>query len=137
MNTRTKAARWLVGVGSLLLFGGGFLHLFGGYPLVKAGVLSSNLDAALKSALRSVFLMVGWHWIVLAVIATLAAFSRAPVAKLLVLLCGFTLLVDGALMATFLGWFVGTNMILFSALLILCGGFALEPATRALATVTG
>lgn len=137
MDARIKAARLLAALGSILLLGGGLLHLFGGYPLVKAGVLSSNLDAALKPALRSVFLIVGWHWIVIAVIAALAAFSRSRVGKTLVLICGLTLLVDGMLMAVFLGWFVGTNMILLSALLILCGGFALVPAKQGFAAVVG
>lgn len=135
MEIRIKAARSLAVVGSVLLFVGGLLHLFGGYPLVRSGVLASNLDAGLRGALRSVFLIVGWHWIVIAVIAAAAAFSRSRAAKLLVLVCGFTLLVDGVLMAVFLGWFVGTNMILLSALLILCGGVALVPAKQALAAV--
>lgn len=131
MNNRTKIARSLVGLGSIVLFAGALLHLIAGYPLVSAGVLASNLDAALKPALRSVFLIVGWHWIVVAVISAVGAFARARLAKTIVLICGLAVLIDGTVMAVFLGWFVGSEMILASALLILCGGLALDHAKRA------
>jgi hypothetical protein len=130
MTVRIKVARSLVGIGCLSLAAGAVLHLTGGYPLVSAGVLASNLNTDLQSAFRSVFLIVGWHWLMIAAIAMIAAFSRARTAKAIVLLCAVTLIVDGALMAKFLGWFVGTDMILVSALLILCGGFAIAPAER-------
>ncbi|HEV2135614.1 MAG TPA: hypothetical protein VGR47_15370 [Terracidiphilus sp.] len=130
MKTQNKIGRGLAGAGCVILFAGALLHLIAGYPLVSAGVLKSNLDAGLKPALRSVFLIVGWHWIVIAVIAAVAAFIRPRGGRVVVLICGFAILVDGALMAVFLGWFVGTNMILLSALLILCGGFVLAPAKR-------
>ncbi|HEV2326493.1 MAG TPA: hypothetical protein VGS10_21320 [Terracidiphilus sp.] len=48
----------------------------------------------------------------------------------MVLICGLTLLIDTALMAAFVGWFVGTDMILASALLIFCGGAVLALANR-------
>ena len=130
-GTRSLAARCLVGIGCLSLAAGAVLHLTGGYPLVSAGVLASNLNTDLQSAFRSVFFIVGWHWLVIAAIAMIAAFSRASAAKAIVLLCAAALIVDGALMAKFLGWFVGTDMILVSALLILCGGFALAPVKQA------
>jgi len=132
MNNRMRIGRGLASVGIIILFGGALLHLIAAYPQVSAGVLASNLDAGLKPALRSVFLIVGWHWIVVAIIAFLAAFSRARIGRTLLLICGLAILVDGAVMAALLGWFVGSDMILLSALLILCGGFALAPAKRAL-----
>ena len=128
MNVRNTTARWLVGTGCLVLLPGAGLHLAAAYPKVSASVLASNLDTGLQSALRCVFLIVGWHWIVLAAIAVFAVFSRAPVGKIVVLLCALALIFDAALMAAFLGRFLGTGMILASALLILCGGFALPPA---------
>lgn len=135
MDTRTKLGRVLVGTGTIILFGGALLHSIAAYPEVSRGVLASNLAANLKPALRAVFLIVGWHWAVLAVIAAVAAFTRARVRKAVVLICGLAILVDGAVMVSLLGWFVGTIMILVSALLILCGGFALAPAERAVDTV--
>jgi hypothetical protein len=137
MNVRMKAARWLVGTGCLLLAAGAVLHLVAAYPQISAGVLASNLNAELQSALRSVFLIVGWHWLMIAAIAMIAAFSRASAAKAIVLFCAVTLIVDGALMAKFLGWFVGTDMILASALLILCGGFAIAPAKQVVEEFAG
>jgi len=132
-----KAGRWLVGTGCLVLAAGAVLHLVAAYPQVSSGVLASNLDTGLKSALRSVFLIVGWHWLIIAAIAMIAAFSRASAAKTIVLLCAVALIVDGAVMARFLGWFVGTDMILVSALLILCGGFALAPAKKVVEEFAG
>lgn len=126
-GTRSLAARWLVGIGCLSLAAGAVLHLTGGYQLVLAGTLASNLNTELEYALRCVFLIVGWHWLVIAAIAMIAAFLRTSTARAIVLLCAVALIVDGALMAKFLGWFVGTDMILASAVLILCGGFALAP----------
>jgi hypothetical protein len=130
VDKRIKIGRGLAGAGSVILFGGALLHLIAAYPQVSSGVLVSNLDAGLKSALRSVFLIVGWHWIVIAAIAAVAAFTRASLGRTLVVICGFAILVDAAVMAAFLGWFVGTDMILASAVLILCGGFALAPKKR-------
>jgi uncharacterized membrane protein len=117
-----------MGIGCLNVAAGAVLHLAGGYHEVEAGVLASNLDTVLKSALRCVFLIVGCHWIVLAMITSIAAFSRASIRETVVLLCALALIIDSSLMAAFLGWFVGTDMILASALLILCGGFTLAPA---------
>jgi hypothetical protein len=136
-DTRSLAARCLVGIGSLSLAAGAVLHLTGGYPLISAGVLASNLNTELQSALRCVFLIVGWHWLMLAAIAMIAAFLRASAAKAIVLLCAVALIVDGALMAKFLGWFVGTDMILASAVLILCGGFVLAPVKRVVEEFAG
>jgi hypothetical protein len=130
MNIRMKVGRGLASAGILILLGGALLHLIAAYPQVSTGVLASNVTADLKPALRSVFLIVGWHWIILAAVAAVATFTRARVGKALVLICGFAILVDGIVMAALLGWFVGTDMILISALLILCGGFALDPAKQ-------
>jgi hypothetical protein len=42
--------------------------------------------------------------------------------KVIVLFCGFSLLVTMAVMMAFMGWFVGTGLVVASALMILCGG---------------
>jgi hypothetical protein len=128
MNIRTRAARWLTGIGCLILVAGAVLHLTGAYPKVAAGARASNLATVLQSAFPCVFLIVGSHWIVLAAIAMVAVFSRMSRSSAVVLLCALALIVDSLFMASFLGWFVGTDMILASALLISCGGLALAPA---------
>jgi hypothetical protein len=135
LNNRMKIGRGLASAGSIILFAGALLHLIGGYPQVSAGLLASNLTADLKPALRGVFLMLGWHWIVIALIAAVAAFTRARLGKALALICGFATLVDAVLMAAFLGWFVGTDMILASSLLLLCSGFMLASAKPAVEAV--
>lgn len=137
MSARIKAARCLIGIGCLVLAAGAVLHLGAAYPQVSAGVQGSNLSTGLQSGLRSVFLIVGWHWLMIAVITMIAAFSRASSAKVIILLCAIVLIVDGAVMAKFLGWFVGTDMIFVSAFLILCGGFAIAPAKRAVEEFAG
>jgi len=131
MNARSAASRWLVGAGCLVLVAGALLHLIAAYPKVSPAVLASNLNPSLQSALRSVFLIIGCHWIFLAAIAMVGAFSRTSARRTIVLLCALALFVDAALMASFLGWFMGTAMILASALLILCGGLAVTPAQPA------
>jgi hypothetical protein len=125
MNGRSKAAGSLVACGCIVLLAGAALHLAAAYPRVSAAVKSSNLNAGLQSALRSVFLIVGWHWIVIGFIVLIGAFLETKLRKPIVLFCGFALLLDAGVMARFLGWFVGTDMILASALLILFGGLLL------------
>ena len=136
MNNRAKVGRGLAGAGIIILFGGALLHLIAAYPEVSAGVLRSNLAANLKPALRSVFLIVGWHWLVIAAIAAVAVFTRSRVGKALVLLCGLAILVDGAVMMALLGRFIGTEMIVLSALLMLAGGVVLAPAKQVAETVS-
>ena len=122
MSGRSKAGVSLVACGSIALLGGAALHLAAAYPRVSIAVKASNLNATLQSALRSVFLLVGWHWIVIGIMALIAAFSTTRLRKPIVLLCGFALLFDAGVMERFLGWFVGTDMVLASAVLILIGG---------------
>ena len=100
--------------------------LIAAYPQVSAGLRGSNLNNGIQAALRAVFLLIGWDWIAIAMIVLIAAFTATRIRKRLVLICGFLLLLHGALMLAFLGWFVGSDMILASALLILCGALLLD-----------
>jgi glucose-6-phosphate-specific signal transduction histidine kinase len=127
MHGRLKAARVIIGLGCFILLAAAGLHLAAAYPRVSTGIAASNLDPGLQSALRAVFLLIGWDWIVLAVIVGFAAFTDTRISKTLVTFCGAALLVQTALMERFLGWFVGSEMICASALLILCGGLTLAP----------
>ena len=63
--------------------------------------------------------------IVIAIIMLISAF-HGPSFKVIVLFCGFALLVTMALMLAFMGWFVGTGLVLASALLSLCGGLLFQ-----------
>ncbi len=129
MNGRNNAARMLIALGALVLIAGALLHCIAAYPKVSTAVSTSNLAAPLQKALRTVFLLVGWDWIVIAIIMLISAFSVTRLGKVIVLSCGFALLATAALMLAFLGWFVGTDMILASALMSLCGGLLFQDSS--------
>jgi hypothetical protein len=93
MNGRNKTARILVAIGALVLIVGALLHCLAAYPKVSAAVSASNLDGTLQRALRTVFLLVGWDWIVIAMILLVSAFTVTKLRKVIVLFCGFALLV--------------------------------------------
>jgi hypothetical protein len=76
MNGRRKAARVLVAFGSVVLLAGAALHSMLAYPSVSAALAASNLSHSLQSAMRAVFLLVGWDWIVIAMIVLFAGFTE-------------------------------------------------------------
>ena len=125
MNTRNKAARVLVASGATVLVAAALLHL-SDYPKDLSAVSASNLRASLQRAVRALYFLVGWDWIVIAIIALISAFTVAKSRIVIVLSCGFAVLVNMALMLAFMGWFIGTDMVLGSALMILCGGMLLS-----------
>ncbi|MGB7437755.1 MAG: hypothetical protein WBR26_07255 [Candidatus Acidiferrum sp.] len=126
MNGRNKVARILVALGAIVLFGGALLHCLAAYPRVMGPALSaSNLSAPLQGALRAVFLLVGWDWVVIGIIALIGAFTATRIQKVIVLVCGFALVGTTAVMLKFIGWFLGTDMILAAAVMIICGGLLL------------
>ena len=122
MNARNKAARILVAIGAIVLFASAALHSMGAYPKLSTQLAASNLNANLQSALRAIFLLVGWDWVVLAIIALLAAFTQARLRKPLVLFCGFAVLVQTILTLAFIGVFIGNEMIGTAAVLLIVGG---------------
>jgi hypothetical protein len=126
MNGRNKAARILVALGGIVLFASAALHCMAAYPTVSSALSASNLSAPLKAALRAVFLLVGWDWIVIAVVALLAGFTETKLRKILVLFCGVAVLVETGLTLALIGVFLGNEMIGSAALLIICGGLLFE-----------
>jgi small basic protein len=76
----------------------------------------------MQSEMRSLFLLVGWDWLVIAIIVLISAVTVTELRKLIVLFCGFALLVTLAVILGFMGWFWGCGVVLSSALMILCGG---------------
>jgi hypothetical protein len=128
MNKRQIVAQLLIGLGSLNMLLGAGLHLFAGYPLVVAGLAASNLNPELANAMRAVFLMIGLMWIVIAVVTLIAAFTRTQIRRVLVLFCGLSHLSAIPLWVRLMGWFIGNEMFLLSAVLITCGGLLLPPA---------
>jgi hypothetical protein len=78
--------------------------------------------------MRAVFLMIGLMWIVIAVVTLIAAFTRTQIRRVLVLFCGLSHLSAIPLWVRLMGWFIGNEMFLLSAVLITCGGLLLPPA---------
>jgi len=127
MNGRRKAARVLVAFGSVVLLAGAALHSMLAYPSVSAALAASNLSHSLQSAMRAVFLLVGWDWIVIAMIVLFAGFTETMLRRIVILFCGAALLVQTGIMLRFLGWFTGSEMIVAAGLLIVSAGFVFAP----------
>jgi hypothetical protein len=122
MNKPQRTAQVLIGLGCLVLLLGAALHLIAAYPKVSAALASSNLNEALRNAMRAVFLMIGLTWIVVAVVTLIATFARTRTSKLIILFCGLTLLLQIPIWVSLMGWFIGNQMFLLGAALIVCGG---------------
>src|SRR6185312_13683428 len=116
MNKRRRTAQILIGLGCLVVLVGSTLHLIAAYPRVSAALASSNLNEGLRNALRAVFLMIGLTWIVVAVVTLIATFARAQIGKLIILFCGFALLLQIPIWVSLMGWFVGNEMFVLQGL---------------------
>lgn len=122
MDKRNRVAKILVALGSLVLFASTAVHSLAAYPKLSRALSASNLSVPLQSALRAVFLLAGWDWVVIAVVALLAAFTETKLRRALVLICGVAVLFETGLTLAFIGVFLGNELIGSAALLILCGG---------------
>jgi hypothetical protein len=122
MSGRDKAARAFVILGSVVLFASAAFHFFGGYTQIFPLYAASNLSPRLKEAFRVVFLSLGWHWVVTAVVALLAGVTGTRLRKVLVLTCGLALLIEAGIGASMMGFFIGNELIGTAALLLVCGG---------------
>jgi hypothetical protein len=125
MNGRNNAGRILVSLAAMVLIAAALLHL-SDYEKDMRAVSASNLSAPLQNEVRSLFLLVGWDWLVVAIIMLISAFTVKELRKRIVLFCGFALLVTLAVMLAFMGWFWGCGVVLSSALMILCGGLLFQ-----------
>lgn len=123
---RDRAARAFVVAGSVVLMASALLHIFAGFKVGFPALNASDLAPALKEAFRVVFLSLGWHWIVVAIIALLAAIAETKLRKVYVLLCGFAVLIEAVVGAGMMGLFIGNEMIGAAALLLICGGLLFD-----------
>jgi len=130
MSKRQIIAQSLVGLGSLNMLLGAGLHLYAGYPLLSAALAASNLTTLMANAARTVFLLIGLAWILIAVITLIAAFTETRIRKVLVLLCGLSLLVWIPIWVRLMGWFIGNEMFLVSGVLITLGGLLFQPPAK-------
>jgi hypothetical protein len=122
MSGRNKAAFAFVILGSVALFASAALHLFGGYTQIFPLYAASNLNPRLKAAFQVVFLSLGWHWAVIAVVALLAGATETRLRKVLVLTCGLAMLIEAGVGASMMGLFIGNELIGTAALLLVCAG---------------
>ena len=111
-----KIAKWLVRIGSGLLFATGCLHMVG-YPLslpLLAGVQPVGL-----AAFKTLSLSFGFTLMILA--AVIALVSRLAHAKNILMVTVLIPLVDVALMFHFLGLFMGTISVLVAVATLVAG----------------
>jgi hypothetical protein len=126
MSGRNRAARAFVILGSVVLFASAALHFFGGYTQIFPLYATSNLSPRLKEAFQVVFLSLGWHWAVTAVVALLAGLTGTRLRKALVLICGLAVLIEAGVGAGMMGFFIGNELTGAAALLLVCGGMLFD-----------
>ncbi|MGB6482451.1 MAG: hypothetical protein WBE86_03075 [Candidatus Acidiferrales bacterium] len=126
MNSRNKAGRAFVILGSLVLLANAALHCVGGYKAGFPALSASNLDPHLQTAFRVVFLSLAWQWVVTAVVALLAGLTQTRLRKILVLFCGLAVLLEAGVGATMMGLFIGNEIIGTAGLLLVCGGLLFD-----------
>lgn len=129
MSGRNKAARVLVLLGAIVLFVSAAMHCLA-YLKLSPAVGASNLSAPLQSVTRATFLSMAWGWIVIAIVALVAAFGEARLRKALVLICALAVLAETGLTIALVGLFIGNELIGSGGLLLLLGGllFQRDPA---------
>ncbi|HEY2906247.1 MAG TPA: hypothetical protein VGJ29_10140, partial [Vicinamibacterales bacterium] len=113
-----------------VLFLSAALHFFGGYRGGFPALAASNLDVQLQTAFRVVFLSVGWDWIVLGLVAVVAAFTAGARRRTLVMMCGVGILIEAVGDAFAMGLFIGNEMIGAAAILIVIGGALLDDGAQ-------
>jgi uncharacterized membrane protein YuzA (DUF378 family) len=119
MKQRNEIARILVVLGALGWFAIAIFHLS---DYTKDTAKLSPLSPGLQAGFRTVFILAGWDWIVIALIAMIAAFSATTLRKILVLFCGIAGLIQAALALTIMGVFLGTELMFPAATLLIVGG---------------
>lgn len=130
MTTHNRAARALTIAGCAVLVLSAVLHVFGGIKVGFPALAASNLNPAIKSAFQVVFLSLGWHWIVTAVVAACAITANTRLRNVIVLVCGAAVLLEALAGAWAMGWFIGNEMIGAAAILLLCGGLLFRPTAE-------
>jgi hypothetical protein len=132
MTRRTLVALILITLGATSLIAAALLHL-SDYPKDLSAVAASNLRPGLQGAVRSLYFLVAVDWIVVAIFLLISALSSETNLRSKILcLGGIAVLANMAVMLANMGWFIGTGILLASALMILGGGWISDfpPAKR-------
>ena len=118
-----KVPMTLVRVGTVMLIIIAFLYIYLGYPYVSKGLFASNLDAGVSGEVRAAYLGFSLQLFFIAYLL-LDSSRRSNPRKLIMLLCGLIIFVDGFLVRAFLtnNNLVGQALAL-SGTLVLLGSF--------------
>lgn len=116
-------ARWLILLGSIIMFVGALLHVVGGSLGVFPALAKAGLDPRVAGAIKCVWLVVSAHGVLLA--PALVWISRRPGTSSLLRYLSLVPVVDAVLMYSFVGFFSGFYIVSTSALLLLAGAWLL------------
>ncbi|HEY4961548.1 MAG TPA: hypothetical protein VII29_11870 [Terriglobales bacterium] len=118
-----KTARWLILLGSIVMFAGALLHILGGTLGVFPVLLKAGVDPRVVGAVKCVWLVVSAHGVLLA--PALVWISRRQGTQALLRYLALIPVVDAVLMYSFVGPFTGSYLVSASALLLLTGAWLL------------
>jgi hypothetical protein len=123
--------RWLILLGSIIMFAGALLHIVGGSLGVFPVLAKAGVDPLVAGAVKCVWLVVSAHGILLA--PALVWISRSQGTRALLRYLALIPVVDAVLMYYFVGPFAGAYIVTASALLLLAGAWLLpsEPTSVA------
>ena len=124
-----KLARWLILLGSIIMFVGALLHVVGGSLGVFPVLLKAGVDARVAGAVKCVWLVVSAHGVLLA--PALVWISRRPGTGSLLRYLALIPLIDAVLMYVFVGFFAGFYIVAASALLLLAGAWLIPSDSMA------
>jgi hypothetical protein len=112
--------RWLILLGSIILFLGSLLHLMG-YKFVVPALAKAGVDLTLLGAMKAVWLVFTVEIVILS--PALIWISRRPNPRALLLFLALIPVIDGILMYHFVGLFIGTYIVAAGSLLLVVGAW--------------
>jgi hypothetical protein len=117
-----KIARWLIVIGSLVLFFGAILHLYG-YNFIMPRVAATNPGPEILNVFKALW----WSFAVPGIVLCplIIWVSRLPSGRGLVLLCTVIPAATGILLFCFLGWFIGSILFAVATVLLVAGALLL------------
>jgi hypothetical protein len=117
-----KPARWLIVIGSLVLFFGAILHLYG-YTFVMPRIAATNAGPEILNVFKALWWSLSVPGIVLCPV--IIWISRLPSGRGPVLLCTVIPAATGILLFCFLGWFIGSILFAVATVFLVVGGLLL------------
>ena len=115
-------ARWLILLGSIILFCAGCMHVIG-YSFLIPVLAKAGLDPKILGALKAVWLVFSVELLVLS--PAFVWISRRPGARSLLLFLSLIPVIDAVLMYYFVGPFIGDYLVTAGAVLLVAGAWLL------------